>query len=439
MLLPARCRWLVPGALVACAALLSVSGVRGQIGEDVLPSGGMDALNAEYRKHRELANDLLRGIKVADPKEQAHVEALDVQAKFVTYRFTWLPAQTAPGEINKLFQAFDADIGFLNKGRPGTSNAIQMYSAKVTERAMEVLKTRKPIARINAARVLAKLAELGQGELVDPLVEILKDASQSDAAKLYVLRALRDLTAQSPSVMTPARERKTADALVDFIDRKMTIADTTQPEEIEGFRYVRREAIRALAQFRNPSAADKGNSALTLLRVVAKDGFVPPPRIDERADAAFGVARLQPSLDKDYNPDYAVAQIALFLDDLNTRIAEDKRLLLETKGQQRFPWKVLASRLLMAVEQMRTESSANAYVVKVAAEIVKLLGRVEAGNLADPEALLQWLAGNPPPSNRLFKSIEGSTVQPANRKEGAELPAKLETKPPAEKPPMPKK
>jgi hypothetical protein len=420
-------------AAACAAALWSAAAAFGQ-GEDVLPSSGMDSLNAEWKKHKDLANDFIRGLRVADPKDLSHVEALDARAKYDTYRFTWVTLQQKPGDIAGVYDGGVAiAVTHLLKAKPETNGAMQIYSNKMIEHGREVLASQRLVARVNAARALAKLAELGPPELADTLAAVLQDANQSDAVKYYAARGLKVLAEQQPPVMSPESEKKAAEALAAFVDRKMTIADTTTRDAVEGFRLVRREGIRALARFRNPGVADHGRAGLVLLRVVAKDDMVPPPRMDERVEAAIGVARFKPSLDKEYNPDYAAAQLGLFLEEFNREDTAERQRLAESKGQSKYPWKVMASRMYEAFEDMRAEVSDNPYALGLASECLKLLGNLEKGNFADPEGILRIIATTPPPSGRLFKNIEDSTVKPANRQEGRVderfAPPALETKP----------
>jgi hypothetical protein len=426
-------------ALVACAAALSAAAARAQT-DTVLPAAGMEAFNQDYRKHRDLAVELIRGTRSYDAGLPNHLEALDAEAKSVTYRFTWVTVQNQPNAIDTEFQRGIArDVDGLKKGRPGTAPAIQIYSAKVIEHAKEVLSPpgQKLIAKVNAARVLAKLAELGPPELADTLVAIL-DSDQSDAVKLPALKGLEELASFQPPVLTPEREKKVAEALATFIERKMTIADTTTPEEVEGFQYVRLAAVRALARIHNPGAADRGRGPMALLRVVAKDGLVPSPRIDERVEAAIGIARLKPSLDKEYNPDYALAQVGLFLDDFNQNVTGERERKRAgdspATNLSLFPLRIFAARLYDAIDLARAEPPDNPAVTKITGECLALLSKVERGDPADPERIFQAIAGPPAPAARLFKNVEDSTVRPANRRdEGAGGPPAargLETRPP---------
>ncbi len=414
-------------ALCCCVPLLFSGAVRAQ-GEDELPTTGVESLDKEWRQHRELAAELLKGNRPADPRDPQHVEALDV-----TYCFTWVARQRTPGEMGKLFQqGIESDVLYLTKGKPNTSSAIQIYSEKVIAHALEVLKTQRLIARLNAARVLAKLAELGPTGLAEALVPVLEDPGQSDAVKFFAARGLRELAAQQPPVIKPEVERQAVETLASFVDRNLAITDATTDEERTAFVYVRREAIRALAQFRNPGAAEKGHGAFTLLRVVAKDGFVPPPRIDERVEAAIGIARMRPSLDKEYNQDYAAAQLALFLDDFAQGQTRERQQQPDPRAPLAFPWRVMAARLHDAVDQMRKEAGDNTYVANLAAACGALLSQAERGATADPDAVVRSVTDKPPPSGRLFKNIEESRVKPANRREDEAPPAAapaLETKP----------
>lgn len=413
-------------AIASAATLLFTLTVRGQQEVDVLPVDGTDSLELAWKEHRELAKDLITGKRVADPKDPSHIKALDVEAKYVTYRFTWpifqtqtqikSPTVNQSSGIDSLFQQLVTDVKSLNADRQKTTNAIPIFVRHVTDHALEVLQTRRLIARVNAARVLSKLADLGILELADDLLKVLQDPAQNDAVKFYILCGLHNLASQSQT-LTPKHQKRIAEVLIEFINHKAT---TTLPEEIEGVRYVRREAIRTLAQFHDPELVDKGQLALILLRIMANDdSFVPPPRIDERLEAAIGLARLKPV--KDYNSDYAIVQIVRFLDDFNLASNQDRQQMTDSKGQQRYAWRVLSARLNDALDQMAAEKTSSGdplspYVTDVVKRCSRLLDQLEKGSPVDvAETILQYIATSPPSSDRLFKSIENSSVKPANR------------------------
>ena len=72
-------------------------------------------------------------------------------------------------------------------------------------------------------------------------------------------------------------------------DRNKDLPPGAPQEEIDGFRYVRREAIMALAQCRYPTLADKTHPTWLLLKSAVRDDIHPEPRLDERVEAAIGV------------------------------------------------------------------------------------------------------------------------------------------------------
>ena len=159
--------------------------------------------------------------------------------------------------------------------------------------------------------------------------------------------------------------------------------------------------------------ADKSRPAWLLLKVAARDGVVPEPRLDERVEAAIGVAHARPDLGADYQPDYAAHQLGLFAADFAAHYGQAKQGSLTDAS---VPWKVDAGRMIEALEQMKTQAK-NAYVGKVADETVKLLVNIEKGGDANPFDLEQALRTEPSPSPELYKGDPASVVKPANRKE----------------------
>ncbi len=82
------------------------------------------------------------------------------------------------------------------------------------------------------------------------------------------------------------------------------------------------------------------------------------------------------------------------------------------------PWKVDASRLIEALEQMKAQTK-NAHVGKAVDESVKLLSNIEKGLPGTPFDLEQAMQAEPSPSHELYKSDPASVVKPANRKDAA--------------------
>src|SRR5207247_5253087 len=115
------------------------------------------------------------------------------------------------------------------------------------------------LVRINAARILSFVGRSGYEDAADLAVEIIENPKESDAVRLYALQTLRLLFAvnnpedkKASWVTKPERELKAIEALIAYIARKPPLTADASAEEVEGLRYVRREAIRALGNVRKP-------------------------------------------------------------------------------------------------------------------------------------------------------------------------------------------
>jgi hypothetical protein len=400
----------LPLAWAVVALGLFLSGpARGQSLRD-----GEKALEDQYRKYRKLISELFQGKATFDPKD--HAEAVDVAAKYVTYRFDWREPPSEPHWVTKVFRDFENhDLWQLGKNKLVTEPLGQMYAQRVRVRALEVIKDQevKPIARLNAARVLARLTEFGQGELADALVEVLKDPAQNEGVKYYVLRGLHDLLAlppRTPPVLTKERQEKCALALLEVVGHNESFPPSVPRERVDGFRALRREAVRALAQITSPALSDKARPAQALLQIVANDERVnPKPRLDERLEAAIGIARMRPGMAKDYHPDYAVYHVGLFVRDF-AAAANPERDKKQSFARAR-PWKVDAARLSEALGAMKNDLK-DAYVAQVVGECDKILTGIEKGELVQPGTLQIWLDAHAPASKELFKDVPDSAVKP---------------------------
>ena len=225
------------------------------------------------------------------------------------------------------------------------------------------------------------------------------------------------LSPRKPPLLSPEVEEQCVLKLIAFIQQQPPHPASASREEIEGFKVLRREAVKALAEYRSPSIKDKARPALVLLKVVARDGFQPEPRLDERVEAAIGVARMNPASDLTYQPEYAAQQLGLFVVDFAVRYNTRDRAELR-------PWAVQAARLSDALEAMKAGSK-SPYVAKAVDDGIKqVLRRIEAKSDVNANDLTSYnsLLSKPPALGQLFGGVEGTTVPPPNRQE--EAPAK---------------
>ncbi len=309
-------------------------------GPDVLPTEGQEALKAEYAKWNGVWAKMINGDPPADPTNAQHQQAIDVAAKYFAYRLTW-GYEREPGKINDLFRELNSTLESIHNGKEKTQKTGELFTNKLIAHASDVLKTNKAVSRLNGARLLtrivdqapfetqadvvARLAGTNEADLADVLTTAINDPAQIDAVKYWAFRALRYLLAlpqPAAPVLPRAKEEAALEAVVKFLqDRNKELPPETPQAQIDGLRMVQREAIAALAMGRFPTQADKSRPAWLLLKVAARDGILPEPRLDSRIEAAIGTARARADLDKDYQPDYAAHQLALFVADFGVHYA----------------------------------------------------------------------------------------------------------------------
>jgi hypothetical protein len=468
-------RRLSPLSLICCVstalALLvpAVGPARAQERPGMLPPDGQAAFEKAYRLQRptfDLINKPMEGEK-ASKESKEHRDAIDMAAQFYTYRLTW-PNNDAAGEVDKIMQAFlnevnAADGDAMRKGNPGFT---EMFLQALAKRARDVVQTRMQIAAVNGGRMLARLAKAGSVEAGDACLEALQNANDfldpkaRAGVQYWALQGLGDLLARWAEPPAPGaegaaavvpgqkeREAKYVEALVNVIEQFVSKGGTTpagaappSPDEVRGLQMFRREAVRALAQYRSPAVADdkgatiKVKSALTLLKVIANDGLTPPSRLDERIEAAIGIARLRCKAVPSYQPDYAAQQIGYVVVQMGA----------ETKPPRvnptKFPWKVAAARLGDALEAMRadakgTPDKGDEYVNKMVTQSMRILreGIEMTGAATTGGDLRLWLVTNAPPHNSLYKGVPDSTVR-SGYEETPEKPAEPAKKPGDKKP-----
>jgi hypothetical protein len=419
--------FLAPVLLLVAPTMLLAQG-----GDDPLLGVSFEKLDQDASKYRSKINELMQGKASFEASDPEQVKAIEVAAQYAVYRF-WdprieRPQRSGDPSSDKVFQEFeDLQLQPLLKNKENNGPLVQLYTKKMIEFGDRVLQSSKPIARLNAARVLERLTLLGQPELADELLKALndevnfdakKDPRRNDGVKLYALRGLgKMLTLQdrTPPVLKKATEDDILIALTQFVERKPLLDKNPTSPEVDGWRALRREAVRALAHGRQVTVGPKAQPGMVLLRVMAKDGVTPEPRMDERLEAAIGVCRLSPERDKKYQPEYAAYQLGLFVDALVGYVGKAK--------EEQKPMKVYAARLLDALEGMRVANPKNDSVSKVIAQCLPLLAPLqEKGtitNSASQDLFIRWLAANPSKKDSLIEGDKGATVKAANRREEA--------------------
>jgi hypothetical protein len=405
-----RLGWFGWVALLTVVAMLT-AGLK-QIHAQTL-NEGWNKLEEKYNGGaRNLAHGFLKGSRV-DPNDKNHLEAIDLQAKTYTYGVYLQKLETQPNliarDFDALSKAIDRDI--LKARDPQSMQTFaEIFRDRVRVHALEVIQfdKAKPIHKIHNARILAEIAKLGQSELADTLISVLKDSKQNDAVRYEMLKGLDTLIPH----LQPPQKAKCAVALVEFLEQKKGPHKKATQEEIDGFCFFRRAAIRALAKIHNPAIDDKVRPALVLARFAGNDASIqPPPRIDERIEAAIGLARMQaPPKDKQYQVDYAAGQIAKCLGAL-AQAADSERANKDTRIH---PWRLLSALLKDALEDLKKRNDKNTYVVQIVDRGTRLLNQVINGQQINPNEQTWWTSPqSDPPSKELFQGSPDSVVKPA--------------------------
>lgn len=428
-----------PFALLLCCAVLGLSTLStpSSHGQTKRPP---DEPGVRLQPARDFRNEKdLRRLADSPPAEldAKAQELLDSAAQYYAYRLTWTEEQNKTGGMSRLCNDLDFMLqDFQKSARAGVKNdsVLKEFCKQLVVRLKEVMGNPRVIARVNGARCLALVAENGYEDVADVLVELLQDPKQSDGVKYYALVGLKDLFKYAhqlePVLMkNRTREVNATQAALAMVERKGPA--TTSKEEIDGFRVLRREAVRALALTRYPALVEGktkekkviARPALTLLRVMAEPKrFTPEPRIDEQVEAAIGLARMQTKLSPEYQPDYAAEHLARFVARFAQRQQAEGKKMTE-------PWKIDASRLSESLEVMKLEATKNAkdkeaakYVTEVFNRARPVLDNIEKGQTANPTNLSDWLVRNPSPSKTLFRGAPDTAIKESEPVEPGEKP-----------------
>jgi hypothetical protein len=429
-----------PSRSLCLLALIGLAWASGPLCAQRLEDGSNE-LEKKGRRTYRLRADLFNGKATADPKDKDHVEAVEVAAKEVTYYLYWdSVTRPAQGKMAGYVDTFDSRLQQMTKYKAATEVFQQMYVRQVVERAAEVIQRGKPIACVNAARILAliperrmergvlqadkawvsevapRLAE-GNGEyLAETCLTLLNDPRANQGVKYYLFHTLASLVRlpkQNPQLLKKETEEKAVLAAMKFVDKPVPFPRATPRGEVEGYKVLRGEAVKVVAASSVPLLADKQRPAWTLAKVAGADkGVVPAPRLDERIEAAIGLARMTAASAKsaDLEPAYASLQVAravlLFADLANKNTTTDNKPSTRAR-----PWKVDAARLGEAIEELKATAK-DPYTQGVVKEMLPVLAEIEKGAQGQSQNLGDWLTRNECPAKTLFKGAPETTVTP---------------------------
>ena len=376
----------------------------------------------------EIFNKTLRGEVVFDAKNPAHMKAVDVNARFFVYRVTRPEIQSEPGKMDSIFKEFESVLKQLRTKADNPFNT--SFLAKILEKTKEVLPNTSISARINAVRMQAMCpAEIANCDLpgqkilpdqfMESFIEVLQK-SPDDGMKLYALKGVRDTykvirpmavvkKASNRVTLNPALEVKVAETLAQIIETPMVYPAGTAPEIVEGYRVLRREALKALAQSRAPISGQKGKTAFILAKFANGSDIKPEPRLDERAEAAIGLLNLrtQDPDPSEYNIEAALYQFSSFLVDFFQRFNSRN----DSDAEKLFPWKFYAARITDSIDELNKEVKNVPYVVEMVQKIGLGLSDMEKLDKAAVPQLAMFVQSKQPASLLIYKKIPGTEVK----------------------------
>lgn len=363
----------------------------------------------EYYRFRALNQGAQPIVSFDSAETAANRAVLEKAAKWYSYRLTWSEYQEGQGAsgMHALVEEAAKQVPLPKPRQPLTEEQqefVKTFGELLQQRLQEVLRDPQPIVRINAVRLLAHLAAAGRQEVTGTLLTLVKDPAENDGVKLFALRGLKNLLAQgTPGKPVPAAAadwEAIVEALIDYIQRKPPLTADTPVDEIDGYRYVRREAVRSLALACDPPAgAAKDRSrrvALTLLQVFCKDQLLPEASLAEQVEAGAGLCRMLRCFSSE-EADAIIHRLGLFtVEYIDYYVREAQR----PGGAVQVPWKLCAMRLRVALEDLKSAARDTPRQELTAGLVPKaalLLAQVDWGReLPNPAELDRWLQEHPP-------------------------------------------
>ncbi len=409
-------------ALLPAVALILIT-ASPLLAQTTKPAGDRVRLNAEAPPpaERSTFHDLATGKTAVEP---GHKDILKRHAEYFIYRLTheeyqFKKSADSGTSMKNLLDEASKSIPVPTPQKPLTDNQVrflQEFGKPLVAAIKEVLNNERPIARVNAAIILARLGETGVNDFADAFCEVIGSNNYGDAVKLYALTGLTNLfrAKGEDRVKDEEREKRCVKALIDFINRKPEgDLSAKSAEEVEGLRYVRREAIRALGQSRLP-AVGKGRDiqaipSMELLRIVANSATAQPTfSLSERAEAAIGLAMMQrrhwPER-SDYQPEYAGYYMGQFIKDFAAEYDKERGQPSATD------WKHLAYRLQQALTEMKAEASGKFPKLDgIIGRSGTVLNGIIEGRGADQVALVNFLESNQPDAKHLLKDVASTSL-----------------------------
>lgn len=396
---------------------------------------------AAYQDMKSLKNPVI--VTGDDSATEANRALLAKQAKHIVSQLTD-PKRIQMDDLARVIEeAILTDLP-VPRGLPIKDKDYEKYLAFGKEMGAALVAELEPalnhskiVVRVNAARMLSIVGELGYDKAAEPALKILAKPDESEAVKHWALRTLGNLFAIEPdsankdvTVFTITKNRELENKCVVALEKYITTArdvSNLSAGEVAGLTMVRREAVKALGHVRTPRLKYQGEilarPALTLLRVANKDGIVPEPDLQERVEAVIGFCQLFPVIrtnaDRQVQCDFAADALGRAILDI-----VEAKILGGGFGREsdiRIKWKVTGHEIEYALFtwQKNVDDMGLNGTVPAAKDLYKqakadLLDWLKAGDPSiqpNTVGFRQWLQNNPPKSKVLFADEPQKTMK----------------------------
>jgi hypothetical protein len=356
----------------------------------------------------------------------AHKALLDKAAKWFIYRLTYKENQykSSPEAAGDTMANLVKDVSqYIVAATPQKSlNENQKKFMKAFADALvihikKVLINPVPIARVNAAIVLSRLGDTGVEEVAAHMCDVLEGkglaegTTYDDTVKLYALIGLKNLfkaqALKDGKFESKDLERRCIQDVVTFLARKPAYGSSAPAEEIEAFRYIRREAIRALGWLQVPIAVKDAivekMPAVELARIIVNPNILTPAAsLSEQVEAGISLCKLKNGRAPErypYQQDYA----AFFVAQLVVKFGTQANAELNNAGSTT-DWKYSAYRLNEALTEMEKDSKGRSdYIKEMVGRASRIAKSIQEGKGESLAPLSDFLEQKKPPAMQMFK------------------------------------
>jgi hypothetical protein len=382
--------------------------------------------------------------KVLKGDVPATKEQLDLGSRYYVLRVTKVTAATnIAAEMREIVKDFDnmVQIASHDANVKANRDLVAKFTPLLIQRFKEVFELDfgpNRVAVVNAATMLPSFARLKQEEIAEFFTSLIEDPKKHDAIRVHALKGMRDFfparaftkldlnqVTEKANRARKDRELKRVEVLLKMVDRPMPAVKSQ--EELDAFRYIRKEAVASLAESQVPALSALGGKVegpvvLGLVKVLAKKTN-PEPSLQERLEAALGICQLKARDVTEYDPAIGIYLAGTFLTDFVSEYKKDLvniQLGAKARKPTYFAWKVEAKRLEAGLNEMQKLTQAPA-AQQLAAAARPVLQAMYASQGVDAEQNLRAVVQKLKPSHKtLFKDgkallefdFEGGAAEP---------------------------